>query len=267
MEEARCGYLSSDMARVFLFYNGDDSMTVVLCYTTDVLSLILSDKRVSYGRYAEFGFSDDYLKLVNLPEMGWAAGAGAGDYLDQLKETLANTEILSVADIMKVYQAVTTSFSSNSFYSEQDIKNSAVVASWIGYDEQTEFIKFRMGILSSDHIGKEGIASLNDNQIFTLYPIDYVEDTSKVSDVLNKYGEEHHFDGDLNALFEKVFSIFEEISRTSDFVTSTCDIGLQLLQNDGIYKIKFSGEISELLQEVKENRIYERYVLVSKIGS
>jgi hypothetical protein len=242
-------------------------MTAVLCYTTNILSIILSDKRVSYGRYAELGYSDEYTKLVNLPEMGWAAGAGAGDYLDQLKETLADSDILSVKDIIDVYEEVSTSFSSNGFYSEEHIKSSAVVASWIGFDEEINSIKFRIGVLSSEHVGKEGMGSVSDNLIFTLYPIDYIEDENKVEVLLNKHGWEHQFDGDMNALYEKLFSVFEEIANDSPYVSSTCDVGLQIFLDNVIYKIKFSGEISDLIRAVKENRIHERYELISKIGS
>ncbi|WML52222.1 hypothetical protein RCG17_22975 [Neobacillus sp. PS3-12] len=242
-------------------------MTAVLCYTTDYLSLIISNKRVSYGKYAEAGYTDEYEKLVNLPEMGWAAGAGAAGYLDQLKESLANTVISSVQDIMDVYNKVSTSFSLNPFYSEEDLNSSAVVASWIGFDEEINSIKFRIGVLSSEHIGQEGMGSLRDNQIFTLYPIDYIEDEDKIRDLWNRHGWEYQFNGDINALFEKMFTILNEISSHSKYVSSTCDIGLQILLGDGIYKVKFSGEIDELINEVKANCIHERYQLISRIGS
>jgi hypothetical protein len=241
-------------------------LTAVLCYTTNLFSLILSDNRVSYGKYAQGGYSDDYEKLVNLKDMGWAAGAGAADYLDELKQRLAVTPINNVEEIIKIYQEVSDSFSSNSIYSGDDIDMSAAVASWLGFDEHLDFFKFNIGILSPNHIDQEGLKCVGPNQIFTLYPVDYLENENKILDLLNRHGCEYQFDGDLNTLYKKVFSIFKEIAQNSDFVSSSCDIGLHMIQNDGIYKIRFSGEIDNLIQEANENSIHERYIVVSKIG-
>lgn len=241
-------------------------MSVVIAYSTDVLSIILTDKRVSFGKYAEFGYSDDGEKLINLSDMGWAAGAGVSEYLYDLKQNLSSENIKDVKDIINVYQKISNTYFIDPNYSKEDIDMSAVVASWLGFDEKICFFKFNVGILSSQHISENGIKTLSPNQIFTLYPIDYLDNQNKISSLLSKHGCEHQFDGDINKLYEKIFGLFREIAEDSKYVSTTCDIGLHLIQKDGVYKIKLSGEINELMNELKEGRIQERYEVVSAIG-
>ncbi|WP_342574611.1 hypothetical protein [Paenibacillus sp. FSL M8-0142] len=82
-------------------------MTVVINYLSDTNSVIATDNRVSIGRGGEYGFEDGVTKLVNVPHyaMGWTAGSGYGEFLDNFKNELVQTE-MSFNEILTMYNDV-----------------------------------------------------------------------------------------------------------------------------------------------------------------
>lgn len=61
------------------------NLTVNIGYASKCLSIIVTDRRINYGKNQEFGYSDNNNKLVNLKDMGWATGAGLASFWIVLK--------------------------------------------------------------------------------------------------------------------------------------------------------------------------------------
>lgn len=236
-------------------------MTAVLSYVSKEFSIILSDNRINFGRYQEHGFEDGHVKLVNLRDMGWASGAGLSDYLFKLKEALASNEIKDTNNIEILFKSVLEACKSENPIFEEDIDASVVVASWLGANETSIFL--RVGILSNKHFGTN-LAILENGSINIVYPGDFLESPNKI-----KFTEERY---DLNigkkgfwGSLRIMLNIFNDISLNSKQVSRTCDIGIHIIQEDGIYKFKISGEIETLLSELNTGSIQDRIEIINSI--
>lgn len=239
-------------------------MTVVINYYSDFLSIIMTDRRISYGPNAELGFSDDHQKLINLKEMGWAAGAGLSDYLTRLKDRLSESTITSVSEIMDIYENIKTSSIEDDPDSEFDIHQSIVSFSLRQFDYETKMFKFPIGLLNEMHVHEDGITLVPPDTIHIIYPTDVYLDKKHRERIAETHEVTYKFDG-IEQLMHRLLTAFLDISTISRFVSEECDLGIEILLKEGICKFKLAGNIHDLLQASNENRLNEKLELVSKI--
>jgi len=223
------------------------------------MSVIMSDDRINYGRYQEFGYLDGTTKLIELPNMGWASGAGLSDYLDKLKNSLVNLEPTNSDEIKKVYKKVIEKCKAEDPDSADDIDESVAVVSWISSDSKEIF--FRVGIFSAKHFG-EKLMILQNGHIFIAYPGDYLDDPIKTETLERKYNLQIGEELDFYSILKNMFEIFKEIVLDSNYVSNNCDVGIQVLQQDGIYKLKISGDIFDLLDKVSNNKLDTEFKVI-----
>ncbi|KYD07648.1 hypothetical protein [Saccharococcus caldoxylosilyticus] len=235
-------------------------MTVVLAYTNRYMSVIMSDDRINYGRHQEFGYIDGTTKLIELPNMGWISGAGLSDYLDKLKDSLANLEPTNTDEIKEVYKKVIEKCKDEDPDLAEDIDESVAVVSWISSD--TKEIFFRVGVLSAKHFG-EKLMILQNGHIFIAYPGDYLDNPIKAETLEKKYNLHIGEELDFYSILKNMFEIFKEIALDSKYVSNNCDVGIQVLQQDGIYKLKISGDIFDLLNKVNNNKLDKEFKVVN----
>lgn len=237
-------------------------MTVVISFANQNMSIIMSDDRINYGNQQEFGYSDGDTKLIDLPNMGWVSGAGLSDFLNEFKQILAASEPSDTKELNKLYKkAVENSKVLKPVYSDF-IQKSVAVASWVSRDLDFEEMFFRVGVFSEKHFGLE-VAILEPGNILITYPGDYLDDLDKVKVIESNHKLEINDDTDFYEILRIMFEVFKEISSDSIYCSTNCDVGIQALQADGIYKMKISGEISFLLESLKLNELNESTEIVN----
>jgi hypothetical protein len=239
-------------------------MTVVINYVSDYLSIIMADRRVSYGRNAELGYTDDNVKLINLKEMGWAAGAGLSDYLIELKDKLSESHITSINQIMDIYNEVTTANIKKDPYFEQDIQNSAASFSFRNFDFEKKRVKFHIGLLTEDYVDDNGIKAVPLNKIHIFYPSDLLEDFVQGPKIAKSHDIKYESE-DFGQLIYRVLTAFLDISKVSKFVSKECDMGIEILLPDGIYKLKISGNVDELIKKYNDNTLENEIEVINVI--
>lgn len=237
-------------------------MTVVLSYVSTQGSIILSDNRINYGRNQEGGFQDGVTKLIDLPQMGWASGAGLSDYLIDVKKKLASANIVEVDDIKSVFKEVTAEHINDNVGFKDDISESVLVTSWFGANEDRTETFFRVGILSEKHFGSN-IGLLNKGEIDIVYPGDYLNDMNKVNTVKEKFNL--NVGEDINSALKTMLEIFDDISKGSKQVSRTCDIGMQLLTSQAMFKLKFSNHIEKLIQDYENGTFQSKAEVIGAL--
>jgi hypothetical protein len=191
--------------------------------------------------------------------MGWSAGVGLADFLDEFKDKLSKNDISNLDDMSAVFCQTIDNVKKrkNEFFKEID--NSALSVSWISNDQ--EDVYFRIGILSKEHFN-EKVILLPENMIYILYPSDYVDDTKKVEELEKEFGMTLKYNWDLENVINDLLNIFHWIATDSPSVSRTCDIGLQFATSEGIFKAKLSGDVSDLIEDLVHERIWERLEVV-----
>lgn len=236
-------------------------MTTVISYVTELFSIIITDNRINFGPNQEGGYEDGHLKLINLKDMGWASGAGLSDFLDEIKNRLSTKEIRTTDDIKKEFSEALKMQKSKEPYFVGYIEESVVVTSWLGATESNIFL--RVGALSEKHFGTS-IVSLEKGLIDIVYPGDYLDYVDKIS-VLKEKHELKIEQDDFGFVLKSMFKIFKHISLNSNQVSKTCDVGIMIFLEDGLYKLKISGEIKELIDELTNGNINSRIEVISAI--
>lgn len=234
------------------------SITVVVSYANRDITIVMSDTRLNWYIDGKHFYDDENSKLVNLSEMGWASGAGLADFLDSFKKELSENTVTSVEDISKIYVKVLEDEKIKSPHVASDISKSAVIATWVAVEDGEVFL--RLGLLEEDNFGHE-VMLLEFGKYFILYPGEYLEDTEKAYKIQDKYLHvevEETFEETL----QRLFNIFMDISKDSNQCSTHCDIGIQFLQSTGVYKIKISGEVEELIKDLDEGILDKRYELI-----
>lgn len=240
-------------------------MTAIIGYATKLLSIILIDNRINWGNNQEFGFEDGKVKLVDLPELGWAGGAGLSVFCDHFKKSLAEAEVYEAQKVIDVFnESVSYSKSMLPEFSES-IDESIAVASWLGASEGLKDFFFRVGVLSKKEFGNK-MGLLNENELFIVYPPEYLNSIEKVNEFEGRFNLKVEYNGNISVILEEMFHMFEEISQNSKFVSTTCDVGLFFLATEGFVKAKISGEISELIEDLEKGKIDTRIEVVKVIS-
>jgi|SRR5699024_8064967 len=237
-------------------------MTAVLGYVTQAISVILCDRRINFGKYQEFGYSDENKKLVDLTEMGWASGAGLATFLDEFKDNLDKEYIKDTDDIIRAFNVAVGQAKEQTPHLSKEIDKSSAMISWFGVPSEQQ-MTFRVGILSNHHFGSN-IALINDEEIQTLYPGDYIDNPDLVKDFEERFEKSIGFQGDIEDILDRMLHMFDEISSNSKYVSKCCDIGLHCFTQNGILKLKISGEVNELISEIENGNINNRLELINQ---
>ncbi|MEW4425989.1 hypothetical protein AB1I68_00680 [Paenibacillus pabuli] len=237
-------------------------MTAIVGFVRQTLSIIITDNRINYGKHQEFGYDDTRSKLFNLPDMGWACGAGLSVFIDSFKESLVSEPIEDTHKIVEIYKKAINSAKSFNPELAEFIDDSVVMASWFG--ASTEKITFRIGFSSKSHYG-DHLALLNDNEILVIYPPEYLESKEKVRDLVDRFPLKMDSNDGINIILERMLKIFNEISNNSKFVSTTCEVGMHEFTYEGVIKSKIAGESRELITELENGRITERIEIVDVI--
>ncbi|WP_339271711.1 hypothetical protein NYE54_09205 [Paenibacillus sp. FSL K6-1330] len=240
-------------------------MTAIIGFTTGLFSIILTDNRINWGMEQEYGYEDGQEKLFNIPEMGWAGGAGLSLFINDFKKSLAEEKVSEVQNIIDIFKnSVDYSKNEAPEYSEV-IDESVAIASWIGATEAMDKILFRVGVLSKKHFGNQ-MGLLNENEIFVVYPPEYLRSIEKVRELEERYKLKIEHDFDLSEILIRMLHIFNEISQNSKFVSTTCDVGLQFMAEEGLIKAKISGEITKLINKLENGDVSSCIEIINVIG-
>ncbi len=239
-------------------------MSVVICYKSNFLSLILTDTRISYG-YSMDGeiveYTDNNEKLIELP-IGWCAGAGIHEFIDDIKDGLLNNEIENIPQVTNVYKNTYSKFKKYTNYSEKDINISAVAVSYIGKCENEITPNFNIILLNEKTIDGDKYAIVNNENIYILFPIEYIKDKHLVDILKSKFLLHYDFDGDINKLIKYILEIFEEISKNSNTVSEICDIGLMAVSEGILYKIRINNNLETLLKDINNNELSKHFQII-----
>ncbi len=106
---------------------------------------------------------------------------------------------------------------------------------------------------------------IKNERIFITYPDDYLKNLEEIKKLESLHELNVKFEGDLIKVLRRVFEIFKIISDKSIYVSSSCDLGLQVLTSEGIFKIKLSGEIDDLLCELGKGSIENKFEIINVI--
>lgn len=219
--------------------------------------MIATDTRISYGR--SMGqtkeFNDDNEKLQSLNDMGWIAGAGAYSFIQIMQEKLRNSKITLNEQIKQLFIESYSEIEKLNIYDKKTLDVTGIVASWIAFDPNVSILPlFRVGIFSKKTISEEMAAPmLEKNIIHLFYPYEYLVDKSIIDEFGKKYPPNYIFDGDYNRFIYQISCIFKEIASNSKSVSSTCDIGIMNIDNNGINKIQVKEDVNHLIDDYKND--------------
>lgn len=218
-------------------------MTLLIGYRGEHLSIVMSDDRITYHGNQDY-FIDGHNKLINLPDMGWSVASGLTEFIDEYKYKLAKSEIRNVGDIIESFSSsVKAATRENPLY-KKDIENSEILSTWFGTEADINALAFHVGLLNKRHITENGIAVLQKNNLYIGFPYGFSQQK------IEKYNEKYStFKDELNlsSVLKYLLEAFHNISSETEYASSHCDIGIHMMDTDGIYKIKISGDSKELL--------------------
>lgn len=239
-------------------------MSVVLSYVSDLISLIAADTRVIYGHSMEStsAYDDNNKNLYNT-SIGWCAGTGLYSFVESIKIDLQKNRVNNVYDILSIYHKTKDKMYNSK---EKELNISTIVVSYIE-DNLHQNLDLRIASLSRNSVKDNCFSIINKNQIYIAYPYDYMVNDTLKSELLNKFDLKYNFGDNLTELLKKILNIFRHISDNSHSVSKICDIGLMVTLKDGIYKIRYNGEINEFIKNLNEGDLDKNMVQVAKFRS
>lgn len=210
-------------------------MSVVICYNTNDLSLVVTDTRItsSNGYY-----TDNNQKLFNLP-IGWCAGVGAGGFLDAVKDKLLETNINTERDIINTYNEVYNNYNNN-IYTKEQIDMSALILSYLANN------KFKTVLLNNKWINANKYIYTN-NYVNIAEPIELIKEEFLLNDYKKNFPlieiKYKHI------AIKQIFKIFNYMSYNCRSVSKIYDIGIMYLNNNKLYKCRFTGNIEKIVSK------------------
>lgn len=228
-------------------------MSVVICYSCDLFSMIATDTRISYGRRMDdaIKFTDDNEKLEDLPDMGWLAGAGAHSFIEIMKDKLRQSIITSNEQVKNLFIESYSEIEELNIYDKNTLDITGIATSWIGFNPKISLLPlFRVGIFSSKTIYEKIAAPmLEKNMIYILYPYEYIIDDKRIDEFEKKYSLNYIFDGDYYKFIYLISCMFKEITANSKSVSNICDMGIMNFANNGIQKIRIKENVNHLIAD------------------
>ncbi|WCN36216.1 hypothetical protein [Aneurinibacillus uraniidurans] len=230
-------------------------MSVVINYVSKYIAIIASDTRINYGQNAEFGYSDDNIKLVNLPNMGWCSGVGYHNFLELFKNKLVQAEVNNPKEIEFIFnESIEQAIVDSMLLDIEDINSSAVSFSWVSITPEDIFC--RIGLMSKKHFDNN-LMLMNEGEFHIFYPGEYIDNLNLVSQFKETFNLQFQLAPDdpdlLSKLLDRTLSMFNYISNQAKATVSrTCHVGILLLSQQGIYKFRSIVDV-DLLEKQGTN--------------
>jgi hypothetical protein len=234
-------------------------MSVVIGYVSDYFSIVMTDTRITYGKGAEMGYDDNHVKLLSIPNMGWATGVGVFDFIHKFNRKLGKMEHTTVQIIEELFEKTLEQEKHKLEFLRDYIDSTVITCSWVGTEDNKN--KFRVGLLNKEHFGNR-LVELDQNRITVLYPYDYLDDLSKVENLEKRISMYTEIDGNLGMILQYLLQIFAEISANSYGVSNICDIGIQVYLDNDLYKFQLKEDVRPLIKAAKEGTILNRLSVV-----
>jgi hypothetical protein len=211
-------------------------MSMVLCYYCDNYSIIATDTRNSQTEYngEVSDFDDNDVKLHNLIHLGWAAGVGH-NWLIKTFDYDGVTPYTDTAELMERAHSKMKEIGSNLHDREmiaktdKDILEKYLDTTCIALSNRTK--PFQIDIITGDQRTKR----MQMRELYGLFPIDYINDPTKLRAIKSKYFSQLVPDNNLDDAVKFMAVVFQEVSKESPWVSDTCDIG--------IIRHMFTGEV------------------------
>ncbi|WP_243550522.1 hypothetical protein [Priestia megaterium] len=195
--------------------------------------------------------------------MAWAAGSGLYNFVYPFNEKLSNAEISHTDQIIKLFKE-TMNITLNDYpqYSER-METTEVGFSYIGVNAEQTGYEFQIGLLTKQSVENGTMAILPLDNLKIIAPEDFKGKISNLK-ALNKTedsnSEEDHFTRTIRVFLE----VFDELSMDSTKASRECDIGIHVGLEDGVYKFKLSGHVTDLLDKLNKDVITDYLELVKK---
>jgi len=191
----------------------------------------MTDTRITIGREPNRYFEDNHKKLIDLEQFGFAAGAGAFDFLTDLKQSIDVPDIDTLASIESVFNSCYEKHLQNQTYTSSELNSSALLMSWMTYIDESP--KLRVGVLSKA-IGN--VLPINDNHFYVLYPKEFLENNELVKRFEQTFESEFVFNNDINEILIKMLKRFDYIQSFSNMTSNIAEYGLFGYNDNGIFK-------------------------------
>jgi len=206
-------------------------LSVVIGYVTETVSLIVTDTRITFGREPDRYFEDGHKKLINLDQFGFAAGAGASDFLTDLNELLDDPNLNSIDSIETVFNNCYEEHLHKKIYTSSELNSSALLMSWISIID--ELPKCRVGILNKE---MGDLKFINDNHFFVLYPKEFQDNKDLVKKFEKTFEKEYVFNNDVNEILIRMLKRFDYIQSLSEMTSNIAEYGLFGFNRNGLIK-------------------------------
>lgn len=225
-------------------------ITINLAYASKEFSLVMSDRRLSYGLTGEYGYIDSTPKLVNIKNLGWSTGAGLYNFIIPFNKVLSKANIVTTDDIIDLYnRIIKRTYDQYPEYRDK-LKETSVTFSFAARQPNSYKYKLAIGVLQSKKFEVENIQLCPENVIRIIEPSDYKGNIKS----FNKTSENYK-PGSLEDIVETFLLLFEEMSRESSTTSRECDIGIYKLKGTLTSKYKISGHIDDLLEKSSKGQI------------
>lgn len=197
-------------------------MSVVIGYSCERFSLIATDTRIVNGDST----TDRNIKLKDLESIGFEATSGLQEFSNEFHSNLDNTEVKDVDDVLNSFKITINTYKEKNLdrESSEALKSTASIVSFTSENDE-HIVVCNNGILSEN---SEKLELMERNNIFILYPLDYINNKDLVEKVNNKFNMNYIVDEekDVKGLMKYIMDIFQEISSNSKYVSSYCHIGV-----------------------------------------
>lgn len=224
-------------------------MSVVLCLKSTLFSIVTTDTKICWRNIFDESVNDtsDNEKLLDL-KVGWFAGAGASDLIDDVGLSLSEMVYIDTNKLKNIYSKSYTANIEKAEYDKYWLDITAIVTSWIQYDQKP----FKIGIVGFNlETNQIQAREPDENNIELLWPKEYIEDHSKILALIQKF---NNFPCDtLYSCMNQIFCIFKEITENSKSVSETCDTGILVCDNNSLKKIRITDNIDRLIADYKND--------------
>lgn len=235
-------------------------MTVIIMTRTDYYSIIISDTRENYE--ADPPYSDGIIKLRYIPNMGFIAGAGWADFLEEVKErVIKKRRIEHIDEVVEIFDSTVEKGKHDFPETEGMIVNSFIVVTWLGEgDKKTEFYS---ALLSESYYEKNGDNSMviDKGDIRIIYPVDLVEKDDLIHNIVEQAAGKKTTNLSVNQSLFEMLRLFEQVSKNSGMVSRDCQIGIQYHSKitDHIHTEGLFGNGERLLNLAQQNKILRKF--------
>ncbi|MCM3536580.1 hypothetical protein [Priestia endophytica] len=241
-------------------------MTINIHYVRNDISVILSDRRFTYGLEGEGGHSDDNIKLSNLKTMGWGwtTGAGLYNFIIPFQQKFSKANITKQSELIDLFNDVMNQTMIEYPQYKERMMTSSVSFSFLGLNSEGTAHQCQIGLLDKTTADKGSINLLPPGCLHPIPPSDFTGDLSDL-DTFNQQRVKKLEQENLHAVIIHCLEAFEELSRDSMKASEECDIGICKLSDKEMVKLKLSGNVYDLLNKLNEGTVEDYMEEIEKL--